>query len=139
MREFKKFELKTFTNRGFALTPVELKDVVPFEVKRLYYFQDVPEGIQTGEHCHKIEEEVFIQMKGTATAIIDRGQGKEEIEMRGPNDAIYVPNFVWHGFKNASADCVIVAFSSTNYNSTREDYVEDYAEFKKMTANRLSS
>lgn len=132
-KQFKKFELKTFTNRGFALTPVEFKDVVPFVAKRIYYFQDAPEGIQTGEHIHKVEEEVFIQIKGTSTAIIDRGGGKEEIQMQGPNDAIYVPNFVWHGFKNMSPDSVILAVSSTNYSPGREDYVEDYEEFTKIS------
>lgn len=133
MKEFKKFELKTFQNRGYKLTPVEFKDVVPLKVKRVYYFQDATEGTQTGEHIHKIEEEVFIQMRGSCIAIIDRGQGKEEMVMQGPNDAIYVPNFVWHGFKQISPDAVILALSSTNYNPTREDYVEDYEEFKKIS------
>ena len=133
MKQFNKFELKTFNDRGYKLTPAELKDIVPFEVKRVYYFQDAPEGTQTGEHIHKIEEEVFIQMRGNCTAIIDRGQGKEEIIMQGPNDAIYVPAYVWHGFKHISPDAVILALSSTNYNPTREDYVEDYEEFKKIS------
>lgn len=133
MKQFNKFELKTFANRGFKLTPVEFKDVIPFVAKRVYYFQDASEGVQTGEHCHKVEEEVFIQMRGSCVAIIDRGQGKEEIPMQGPNDAMYVPNFVWHGFKKMSADCVILAISSTNYSPTREDYVEDYEEFKKIS------
>lgn len=138
-KEYKKFELKTFHDRGYELTPVEFKDIIPFEVKRVYFVRDFEKGAQTGEHIHKIEEEVFVQVKGTSTAVIDRGAGKEEIEMYAPGDAIYVPAYVWHGFKNASPDCVIAAFSSTNYNPTREDYVEDYEEFKKVTANRLSS
>lgn len=133
MKQFKKFELKTFESRGYKLTPVEFKDVVPFEVKRVYYFQDAGEGVQTGEHIHKVEEEVFIQMRGSSIAIIDRGKGKEEIQMQGPSDAMYVPNYVWHGFKNMSSDCVILAVSSTNYNPTREDYVEDYEEFKRVS------
>lgn len=133
MKQFRKFELKTFTNRGFKLTPVELEDVAPFAVKRMYYFQDASRGVQTGEHCHKLEEELFIQLRGSSAAIIDQGQGKEEIVMQGPGDAVYVPNFVWHGFKNMSPDSVILALSSTNYNSRREDYVEDYEEFKKIS------
>lgn len=132
-KEFKKFELKIFTDRGYKLTPVELMDVVPFEVKRVYFVREFQEGAQTGEHIHKVEEEVFIQVQGSSTAIIDRGQGREEIKMQGPSDAIYVPAYVWHGFKNASPDCVIAALSSTNYNPTREDYVEDYEEFKRIS------
>jgi uncharacterized cupin superfamily protein len=126
MPSFKKTTLKTFRTRGFNLTPVELKDVVPFEVKRVYYFDDMQPGQQTGEHCHKIEEEFFIQMKGSSVAIIDQGNGKEEVPLQGPGDAIYCPAYVWHGFKNASADSVILALSSTNYSADRSDYIEDY-------------
>ncbi len=133
MKEFRKFEIKTFESRGFKLTPVEFKDHVPFEVKRLYYFQDAGAAVQTGEHIHKVEEEVFIQTRGSSTAIIDRGRGKEEIQLQCPNDAIYVPNYVWHGFKNMSPDSVILAISSTNYSPTREDYIEDYEDFKKIS------
>lgn len=133
MKQFKKFELKTFQSRGYSLTPVEFKDAIPFEVKRIYFVQDFNVGAQTGEHIHKIEEEVFIQIKGSCTAIIDYGRGKEEVVLHAPHDAIYVPAYVWHGFKNASSDCVLVALTSTNYNPTREDYVEDYEEFKRIS------
>ena len=133
MKEFTKFKLKTFENRGYKLTAVEFKDIVPFEVKRTYFVREFQEGAQTGEHCHKEEEEVFIQVQGQSTAIIDYGKGKEEILFSGPNDIIYVPNYVWHGFKDPSPDCVIAALSSTNYKPTREDYIEDYEEFKKIS------
>lgn len=132
MKEFTKFTSKTFTNRGFNLTAVELKDMVPFEVKRVYYIDAMPEGVQTGEHCHFVEEELFIVAKGSVTAIIDRGQGKEEIRLTGPSEAIYVPNYVWHGFKDASVDFVLIALSSTNYNPDRSDYQENYEEYLKV-------
>lgn len=130
-KEFAKHILKTFTNRGFNLTPVELKDVIPFEVKRVYYFDNISAGSQTGEHCHYVEEEFFIQAKGSSVAVIDRGHGKEEIVLTGPSEAIYVPSHVWHGFKNASPDCLIIALSSTNYNPDRSDYQENYDEYLK--------
>lgn len=132
MKEFKKFELKAFDSRGYRLTPIEFKEVIPFEVKRTYFIHDFIPGAQTGEHMHKIEEEVFVQVRGASVAIIDRGDGREYIAMR-EGDAIYVPKFVWHGFKDPSDDCVILAMSSTNYNPNRSDYVEDYEEFKRVS------
>ncbi|MBF8280806.1 MAG: fdtA [Candidatus Magasanikbacteria bacterium] len=132
MKIFRQFQLKTFDNRGLKLTPVELKDVVPFEVKRVYYFGPASSEVVSGQHCHKIEEEIFVMMRGSCTAVIDRGQGLEEIMMNGPNDAIYVPNFDWHGFKNFSSDALVLALSSTNYSADRSDYVEDYEEFKRL-------
>lgn len=130
-KEFRQFSLKTFTGKGYALTPVEFKDVSPFEVKRMYYITHFEDGIQTGEHCHKIEEEVFIQAQGSSVAIIDRGNGKEDIVIK-EGDALYIPNYVWHGFKQSSADCVIIALSSTNYTPDRSDYVESYGEYLNM-------
>lgn len=132
MKQFAKLDLKTFASRGYKLTPLELKDAVPFEVKRVYFISDFDPGSETGQHCHKVEEEIFIQAQGSSTAVIDRGQGKEDVAL-ATGQAIYVPNFVWHGFKEASPDCVIVALSSTNYGASRDDYVEDYEEFKKIS------
>ena len=133
MKEFKKIDLNTFASRGYQLTPIEFKDAVPFEVKRVYFITNFEPGSKTGEHCHKVEEEVFIQIQGTSIAVIDRGKGIEEVVMNGPGGALYVPNFVWHGFTNASPDCVIAALSSTHYGASREDYVEDYEEFKRIS------
>lgn len=129
------FEIKTFSNKGYFLTPIELKDVAPFEAKRIYYV-DLPEGVATGEHCHKIEEELFIQVKGTSTVIIDRGNGKEKVKLV-PGTAIYVPAYVWHGFTEPKDGCLVLAVSSTNYNPDRTDYVENYEEYLKIRDKKL--
>lgn len=132
MKEFQKLNFKTFTNRGFNLTPVEFKDLIPFAVKRMYYIDAFKAEDKTGEHCHFVEEEVFIVAKGAVTAIIDQGNGKEDVRLTGPSEALYVPNYVWHGFKEATEDCVIIALSSTNYSPDRSDYQENYDEYLKI-------
>ncbi len=127
--EFRQFKFKTFTNTGVALTPIELKDFIDFEVKRLYYVTDF--SAPTGQHCHYKEIEFFICQRGTMIAIIDQGNGKEEISMTA-GDAMYVGDHVWHGFKDASADGVLLALSSTNYSLDRSDYLTDYEEYQKL-------
>lgn len=130
MVKIKIIEFKSFSNHGYSLRPIELKDSVPFEVKRLY-FMDLPEGVKTGEHSHKIEEELFIQERGASTIIIDQGSGKEDIILKA-GMAIYVPAYVWHGFKNPTDNCLVVALSSTNYSPDRSDYIENYEEYLKV-------
>ncbi len=125
--DFKKFEVKEIQAPNFIMSPLELKNYIDFEVKRIYFISR-PTG-DTGQHCHLKEQELFVLLAGTCTAIIDRGNGKEEIPMRAPKDAIYVGNYVWHGFKDFSADAVLLALSSTNYNPNREDYIEDYDKY----------
>lgn len=128
--DFKKLEIKKIQATDFIMSPLELKDYISFEPKRIYCISK-PTG-NTGQHCHLKEEELFIMAAGSCTMIIDRGNGKEDIKLKSPTDAVYVGPYVWHGFKDMSADAIIVAVSSTNYSPDRHDYIEDYDQYKDI-------
>jgi len=131
-KEFKQFTIKKIDVPGkFTMNPVELKDYIDFVPKRIYYISKVQ--APTGAHCHKVEEELFVLLSGKCTAVIDKGNGLEDVPMEGPTSAIYTPAFVWHHFKDFTSDAILLAISSTNYNPDRSDYVEDYEEFKKLS------
>jgi hypothetical protein len=132
--EFRRIELEKIITNNFIISPVELRDHIDFEVKRIYFITDIKNA--TGAHCHKIEKEMFILQKGFCTAVIDRGNGIEEVPMSSPTSAIYVGNFVWHHFKDFSADAVLLALSSTNYSPDRSDYIDDYEEYKEVVKNQ---
>jgi dTDP-4-dehydrorhamnose 3,5-epimerase-like enzyme len=134
----KPFELFTLTNRAtpkFVMTAVELKDYIDFEVKRIYFISKPQDN--TGAHCHYEEKEFFIMQQGTCIALIDRGNGIEEFKLEGPQHAIYVPNYVWHGFKDLSDDAILLAITSTNYRPDRSDYLEDYDQYLKIRDEKL--
>jgi len=137
MKKFEQYTLKAFPSRGYIMSPVELKEYINFDVKRIYYVTK-PTG-DSGQHCHYIEKEFFILLQGTATAIIDRGKGKEEFPMTGPTSALYVPNYVWHGFKDFSEDAILLALSSTNYSPDRSDYLEDYEQYLTFRDEKLKN
>lgn len=132
---FKKFTLEKKQGNGFFLTPIELKDYIYFEPKRIYYLTNV--GAPTGQHIHFEEKELFVMIKGKCTAIIDKGNGREEMDF-GTNDALYVPNYVWHGFKDFDDDSIMMAITSTNYNPDRTDYLEDYDKYIEIRDEKLS-
>lgn len=129
LKEFKIFTLKKIETPKFIMSPVELEDYIDFEVKRIYFITCPTQS--TGAHCHKVEEEFFIMVQGTCMAVIDRGNGLEEILLSAPTSALYIPNYVWHHFKDFSPDAILLALSSTNYNPDRSDYIENYEKFKK--------
>ena len=138
MEHFREAEIKKIVVPGkFTMSPIELKDYIDFEVKRVYYISK-PEGM-TGAHCHMEEKEFFILVAGTCTAVVDRGNGIEEIKMEAPTSALYISNYVWHHFKDFSADAVLLALSSTNYNPERKDYIEDYEQYLKIRDEKLAS
>lgn len=128
MGTFKKFKLPTHTDDRFSLTPLEVKEHLDFKVERVYAITKAVKP--TGSHCHKIEQECFVCFAGQVTAEIDNGSGLQDVKMEA-GDAIYVGTYVWHHFKDFESGTVLVALSSTNFNPNREDYINDYEEFKR--------
>ena len=132
-RRYHLFELKNIPTPNFLITPLELKDYIDFEVKRVYFISQ-PQGEKlTGSHCHvDSETELFIAIQGTVTMVLDDGHGLEEVRLEGPKNAIYVPRMVWHHFKDLSDDAIILALTSTNYDPERKGYCEDYHQFQEL-------
>lgn len=130
---YRTFTLKNIQADNFLLTPLELKDYIDFDVKRVYLISH-PTG-DTGTHAHKRDEdELFVQVQGSSIITVDDGAGLKEVKLIGPSSAIYVPHMVWHGFKDLSPDCIILAISSTNYDPARTDYLTDYSAFKQLVS-----
>lgn len=138
MRTFKVYSLNNIQAPNFRMTPLELKDYLDFEVKRIYLISH-PTG-DTGTHAHlALEDELFVQLQGECTIQVDDGSGLQDIRLLGGKTAIYVPHMVWHGFKDQTPDSLLLALTSTNYDPTRSDYIEDYARFKELCKNQTSS
>ncbi|MDO8617741.1 MAG: FdtA/QdtA family cupin domain-containing protein [Candidatus Uhrbacteria bacterium] len=126
---FQLFELQKIPTSKFLMNPVELKEYIDFEVKRVYFITQPVED--SGAHCHTDEKEFFILIQGTCDASIDRGNGLEEFSLQAPTSALYVAEYVWHQFKNFSPDAILLALSSTNYDPVRHGYIENYEDYLK--------
>ena len=138
-RRYKVFTLKNIQAPAFTMTALELKEYINFTVKRVYCITSPKGEMKSGNHAHRAEEdELFVQLQGQSTIVVDDGHGLEDVVLSGPQNAISVPHMVWHGFKDMSQDCVIVAITSTNYDPARTDYCENYEEFKELLLNKVS-
>ena len=132
-RRYQLFTLKNIPTPNFLMTPLELKEYINFEVKRVYFISRPVGDKLTGSHCHLLEEdELFIMMAGSCTVVVDDGHGLEEVKLVAPQNAIHIPQMVWHHFKNLSDDAVLAAITSTNYNPNRTDYCENYETFQNL-------
>jgi uncharacterized cupin superfamily protein len=129
MLNFRTTQIRTISNEKADYGFIELFQYIDFEVKRVYFFQNCKQVM--GNHCHKVEKEFFVLLRGNCTAIIDHGKGVAEYSLKSIGDAIYADNFVWHAFKDFSPDALLLALSSTNHNPDRSDYIDDYEEYKK--------
>lgn len=129
MGEFKTFNLPVHTDDRFTLIPLELAELVPFEVKRVYAIVDGAKP--SGAHCHKVEQEVFWVARGSTVMVIDDGSGLRDVPL-AQGEAVYVGAYVWHHFKSWTSGTVVVALSSTPYDPVRQDYITDHEEFKRV-------
>lgn len=129
--------LKNIPTDNFLMTPLELKDYLNFEVKRAYFINEVKGSKTTGTHAHiDSEDELFIMLQGSCTAVLDDGHGFEDVKLVGPQHALRVPPYVWHGFKDMSDDAIIFALTSTNYDPERKGYCEDHDKFEQLLAEK---
>ncbi len=124
---FQLFELKKILDPRFIMSPIELKEYINFEVKRVYFVTKTVQA--SGAHCHTDEKEFFILVQGTCEASIDQGNGLETFHLQAPTSAVYVAEYIWHQFKNFSPDAILLALSSTNYDTARPGYIENYQQY----------
>jgi len=127
MDKIQLIKLPHFKDERGELVPIELKEHLNWEAKRVYYAFNNKET--RGGHAHRTEKELFICARGSFTAKVHDGKEWHEYKLEGPEDAIYVDNWIWHEFTDFSEDGILLAVSSTNYDP--EDYVRDFDQFLK--------
>ncbi|WP_299364566.1 FdtA/QdtA family cupin domain-containing protein [Winogradskyella sp.] len=119
---------KVHDERG-SLAVIE-KDVVPFEIKRVYYLYDVPSDSFRGGHAHKEQESVVIALSGSFEVVVDDGHTRKRIMLNKPTQGLYIPTYIWREIDNFSSGAVCLVLASTTYNE--DEYLRDYEEFKNQ-------
>ena len=115
--------------RGKLIALEALSDLVPFEVKRIYYIFDTTPGTVRGKHAHKNLEQVLICVSGACTIMCEMPDGtKTEHRLDWPDKGLMISGLVWREMKEFSKDAVLLVLASEHY--TEADYVRDYNEFK---------
>ena len=103
------------------------KDVVPFEIKRVYYLFDIPSNARRGGHSHKVQLELLIPLSGSFDVMVDDGKEKKVIALNKPDKGLLIKSNVWRELENFSSGSVCLVISSGEY--LEEDYIRNYQEF----------
>jgi dTDP-4-dehydrorhamnose 3,5-epimerase-like enzyme len=104
------------------------KDILPFEIKRVYYLYDVPSDSTRGGHAHKELQQFLIALSGSFDVVLDDGNSKRVITLNRPNKGLLIPNGIWRELENFSAGSVCLSLVSDIYKE--DDYIRDYEEFR---------
>jgi len=122
-------EFPLFSDERGETIPFELGNQFPFPVKRVYIVTGNDSAVRGG-HAHKEEEEVFVVVSGSVTAVVNNGDKDQEIILHQKNQGLLIHSNCWHEFKNFSTNAVLLAFSSTHFEG-RTGYIENKEEFMK--------
>lgn len=99
----------------------------PFAVKRFFVVYDVPSAEVRGEHAHRTCEQFLVCVKGSVSAVVADGRGREEFVLDRPDIGLYLPPMVFGTQYGYTADAVLLVLASHPYDPA--DYIRDYAEF----------
>lgn len=105
--------LKTYKDVRGRLTPIDLE--LPFEIKRLYYINDITDDANRGGHLHFVSREAIFCVQGSFTVVINNGKKREEFFLDGPVKGLIVEPLDWHMMYNFSHDAILMGVSSTHY------------------------
>lgn len=108
------------------------KDVVPFEIKRVYYLYDVPAGAERGGHSHKEQQEFLIALSGSFDVILNDGKLKKTVTLNKPFEGLLIPNGIWRELKNFSSGAVCLVVASDVFSEA--DYIRNFNEFLAISS-----
>jgi len=113
----------------------EAKKTVPFEIKRVYFINNLfnKKAIR-GLHAHKTLEQIIFCINGRFQLTLDDGKVKQKIRLDDPYTGIRLGPKLWHTMTRFSSDCVILVLASDYYKEN--DYIRDYHEFLKYVKSK---
>lgn len=103
------------------------KDIIPFEIKRVYYLFDVPSDAFRGGHSHKQCWEFLIPLSGSFDVVLKDGKVSEKVTLNKPNKGLLIKNNIWRELENFSSGSVCLVIASEVYEE--EDYIRDFDDY----------
>jgi UDP-2-acetamido-3-amino-2,3-dideoxy-glucuronate N-acetyltransferase len=112
------------------LTALELPEIVPFNVKRIFLVHRVTNTQVRGEHAHKKCWQLLIAANGSVSVDLSDGDCMDTFKLDNPNEGLVIPPLTWGTQYNFSKHAALLVLASDPYDE--KDYIHDFYEFKKI-------
>jgi len=126
LEDLELLDIPTIADTRGNLAVIE-KDILPYQVKRVYYLFDVPSDSFRGGHAHKEQLEFLIALSGSFTVTIDNGKSKKSFLLNKPNKGLLLPTGIWRELEDFSSGAICLVLSSGEFDE--DDYIRGYDDF----------
>lgn len=105
------------------------KEVLPFDIARVYYLYDVPSDAYRGGHAHKNLQQFLLPLSGSFDVILKDAKNSRTVSLNKPNKGLLIVPGIWRELENFSSGAVCLVLASAVYDES--DYIRDYETFKE--------
>ena len=114
-------QLETFSDdRGNLPVIDDVKNTLPFSVKRIFYIYGV-DATERGGHRHKQTFQAVICINGRCIVENDNGHKRDRFILDKPDQCLILMPEDWHTMRILNKEAVLVVFASECYES--DDYI----------------
>ena len=128
IEDIKILEIPKITDPRGNLAVIE-KEVLPFDMKRVYYLYDVPSDASRGGHAHKELQQFLIAISGSFDVVLEDGFSVKTITLNKPNKGLLLVPGIWRELNNFSSGAVCLVVASADF--IESDYIRDKKDFFK--------
>ncbi|MCH7400636.1 sugar 3,4-ketoisomerase [Belliella kenyensis] len=102
-------------------------DEFDFDVKRVFWISDVPEGSLRGVHAHKKEVQLLIAMSGVLIVELEGKMGdRSRFVLDSPSKGLIIPAMYWSSVEFGE-QAILLGMGNMGFDE--EDYIRDRDEF----------
>lgn len=115
-----------------VITSLKENAELPFELKRVFYLYDIPDGESRGGHAHKACHQFMVAVSGSFDILLDDGTNRSTVHLNDPKTGLHVPPGVWDSELNFSEDAICLVIASHTY--LEQDYIRNYEDYLNYQA-----
>lgn len=116
------------------ITSTQFAENIPFKIKRVFWTQGTPAGVERGHHANMATEEVLVTLSGSIKVLTDNGRKKQEFELANPQEGLYIPAMCWTELR-FSEGATALCLTSTDFSES--DYIRDYDRFLQLAQHQM--
>lgn len=102
-------------------------NVIPFDIKRVYYLYDIPSSSIRGGHSHKKLQQVLIAISGSFDVVLKDENLVNIVTLNKPDKGLLIKQNTWRELENFSSGAICLVLASQEYEE--EDYIRDFDEY----------